>query len=82
MNPIGVVLRIRRYCADRLSRIRNKRRPSEQVKDTFDCSWCKAAAESDPDIPYNFPVSEIGGYDKATGEPICENCRDGAVELV
>lgn len=53
-----------------------------QVKDTFDCSWCKAAAESDPDIPYNFPVSEIGGYDKATGEPICENCRDGAVELV
>lgn len=49
-------------------------------QDTFDCSWCKIAAESDPDLPYTFPVSEIGGYDRDTGLYICENCRDGAAE--
>ena len=46
--------------------------------DTFMCAWCKNGG-CDPD-EYTRPIDEIGGFDKDTGEPICEDCADAAQE--
>lgn len=43
---------------------------------TFECAWCKEAG-CDLD-EYTFPLDELGGHDKKTGQYICQPCRDEA----
>lgn len=55
----------------------NEPKPPES---NFECSWCKIAGMTKEE--YTREARYYGGYDNATGEPICEDCRDGIAELV
>jgi hypothetical protein len=59
-------------------RASQERRPPPQ--DSFECVWCKKAGLSPEE--YTREPQYYGGYDNATGLPICEDCRDGIAELV
>lgn len=52
----------------------------EPPQGSFVCSWCKEAGLTPEE--YTHEPEQYGGWDNATGLPICENCRDGIVGVV
>lgn len=41
---------------------------------TFDCAWCKEAFGDLTTDEYRNGLFELGGFDKDSGLPICDNC--------
>jgi hypothetical protein len=47
--------------------------------ETFECYWCKISGACTKE-EYTYPIDEIGGYDKETENPICQECAYAAME--
>ena len=46
------------------------------MEDTFECMYCKD--EGLPKDEYTFTMDYLGGYDKKTEKPVCQDCANAA----